>query len=78
MVAAAVMLFIEQEGTDMQVTDPVCGMPLEIGKAAANEVWQGQKYYFCSGSCHDKFRAAPDRYAGKGGDKGKPAGSSAR
>jgi YHS domain-containing protein len=62
----------------MQVTDLVCGMPLESGKAAANEVWQGRTYYFCSASCHDKFRAAPDRYAGKAGDEGKSAGSSGR
>lgn len=46
----------------MQVTDPVCGMPIDSEKAAAKEVRQGQTYYFCSASCHDKFRAAPDRY----------------
>ncbi|MCA8291862.1 YHS domain-containing protein [Burkholderia vietnamiensis] len=62
----------------MQVTDPVCAMPLESDKAAANEVWQSRTYYFCSASCHDKFRVAPDRYAGKVGDEGKPAGSSGR
>ncbi|WP_414691974.1 YHS domain-containing protein [Paraburkholderia fungorum] len=53
-------------------------MPLESDKAAANEVWQSRAYYFCSASCHDKFRVTPDRYAGKVGDEGKPAGSSGR
>ncbi|KWF26782.1 hypothetical protein WL88_10685 [Burkholderia diffusa] len=56
----------------MKVTDPVCGMPLDSGKAAANEVREGRTYYFCSTSCHDKFKAAPDRYAGKTGNKEEP------
>lgn len=49
----------------MQVTDPVCGMKIDSAKAAATEVFKGQTYYFCSASCHDKFHAAPDRYAGQ-------------
>ena len=52
----------------MQVTDPVCGMTIESEKSAAREVWQGQTYYFCSKSCQEKFRAAPDRYTKKAGD----------
>lgn len=59
----------------MKVTDPVCGMTIESNKAAATEVVQGQTYYFCSASCHDKFRAAPDRYAKKEGGGGKTHGS---
>ena len=58
----------------MQVTDPVCGMPIDSAKAVATEVVQGQTYYFCSASCHDKFRAAPDRYGKKPGAAAKPAG----
>ena len=52
----------------MQVTDPVCGMTIESEKSAAREAWQGQTYYFCSISCQEKFRTAPDRYAKKVGD----------
>jgi YHS domain-containing protein len=52
----------------MQVTDPVCGMTIESEKSATREVWQGRTYYFCSTSCQEKFRAAPDRYAEKAGD----------
>lgn len=55
----------------MQVTDPVCKMPLESTKAAATEVVQGQSYYFCSSSCHQKFLAAPEQYVKKAGDGGK-------
>ena len=51
----------------MRVTDPVCGMPIDSAKAAATEVVQGQTYYFCSASCHDKFKEAPERYARKSG-----------
>lgn len=47
----------------MQVTDPVCGMTIDSETAAATEVWQGQTYYFCSQSCQEKFRKAPERYA---------------
>lgn len=49
----------------MQVTDPVCGMPIDCVKAAATEVLQGQTYYFCSVSCRARFRASPDRYVKK-------------
>jgi Cu+-exporting ATPase len=46
----------------MKVTDPVCNMTIDSEQAAAREVWKGQTYYFCSKSCQEKFRAAPDRY----------------
>jgi YHS domain-containing protein len=49
----------------MQVTDPVCDMTIDSEQAAAREVWKGQTYYFCSKSCQEKFRAAPDRYVKK-------------
>ena len=44
-------------------TDPVCGMTVEPEKAAAREDWGGRTWYFCSNSCHQKFVAAPARYA---------------
>ena len=52
----------------MQVTDPVCGMTIESKKAVAREARQGQTYYFCSKSCQEKFRAAPDQYVKKADD----------
>lgn len=57
----------------MQVTDPVCGMTIDSETAAAREVWQGQTYHFCSKSCQEKFRAAPDRYV-KGAEHRGPHG----
>ena len=59
----------------MQVTDPACGMQIDSAKAAATEAFQGRTYYFCSASCRDKFRTAPDRYAKKEGEAGKSHGS---
>lgn len=50
----------------MQVADPVCGMKLEHTQAKATEVVQGQTLYFCSASCHDKYRADPGKYAKRG------------
>ncbi|MFH1340576.1 MAG: YHS domain-containing protein [Pseudomonadota bacterium] len=40
-------------------------MAIESEQAAGHEAWQGQTHYFCSKSCQEKFRAAPDRYAKK-------------
>jgi Cu+-exporting ATPase len=54
----------------MEVTDPVCGMSIDSDKALKRETWQGQTYYFCSKSCQETFRSAPDRYADKAGDRG--------
>ncbi len=49
----------------MQVTDPVCGMPVESDKAFASETFEVRAYYFCPSSCHDQFRKSPERYAKK-------------
>ena len=59
----------------MQVTDPVCGMRLEHTKAAATEAADGQTLYFCSPSCHGKYKADPARYAGKASPAGKGHGA---
>jgi len=45
------------------VTDPVCKMKIEQGKAAAQADYVGQLYYFCSATCHKKFVAEPKKYA---------------
>lgn len=41
------------------VTDPVCGMKLEMRQAAAMQEYQGQTYYFCSSTCKEKFLQQP-------------------
>lgn len=49
----------------MRVTDPVCGMTLELEKAAAREDYAGWAYFFCSDACHRLFAMAPERYSRK-------------
>ena len=42
--------------------DPVCGMDVDPGKAAAQSTYQRQVVYFCALGCKAKFDAAPERY----------------
>ncbi len=44
--------------------DPVCGMAVE-DKSPHRLAHDGVDYRFCSAGCLEKFRAEPDRYAGK-------------
>ena len=46
----------------METTDPVCGMEVNAGDAAA--AWQhaGTTYYFCSVGCMERFREDPQRF----------------
>jgi membrane fusion protein, copper/silver efflux system len=53
----------------MPLTDPVCGMTVDEGKAkAAKRVseYQGKTYGFCSDGCKKQFEAEPGKYVGKG------------
>src|SRR3989475_205209 len=43
-------------------TDPVCGMVVELHRAAGTEVYNGVTYAFCSPHCLEKFRADPAQY----------------
>ena len=42
--------------------DPVCGMTVDLHKAAGTEVYNGVTYAFCSPHCLEKFRADPAQY----------------
>lgn len=46
--------------------DPVCGMQVDPGKAAAQRSHQGKTYYFCSTGCAAKFDQSPGRYVAAG------------
>ena len=52
-----------KEETMASVTDPVCGMQIDPTTAAASEEYDGTSYFFCSQSCHDRFVAAPEKFA---------------
>src|SRR5262249_16283695 len=52
--------------------DPVCGMNVEVAKAAATMEHRGKTYYFCAKSCAARFREDPQKHL-----QGKPSGPSA-
>jgi P-type Cu+ transporter len=47
----------------VQEHDPVCGMEVDPSKAAASLEYQGATIHFCSQSCAEEFRSAPEKYA---------------
>ena len=42
--------------------DPICGMEVEPGSAAASHVHNGQTYFFCSHHCLAKFKQDPEKF----------------
>jgi Cu+-exporting ATPase len=58
------------------VTDPVCGMQIDPATAAGSHTYKGKTYYFCSPSCLNRFRIAPEKYLNAERPSGmEPAGS---
>jgi xanthine dehydrogenase accessory factor len=43
-------------------TDPVCGMDVTIGEAAATATHDGRTYHFCGQGCQEAFVDDPDRF----------------
>ncbi|NNE97608.1 MAG: YHS domain-containing protein, partial [Pyrinomonadaceae bacterium] len=54
--------------TETTHKDPVCGMVVDPGSAAANRDIDGTTYYFCSDACIQKFDKDPDQYLKAGKD----------
>ena len=50
------------------VTDPVCGMKVDRGRATHKEV-AGETYFFCSTHCLHAFEIDPDRYTAAPADQ---------
>jgi P-type Cu+ transporter len=42
--------------------DPVCGMTVDPDTAAGSWDHKGQRFYFCSSSCLERFKAAPESF----------------
>lgn len=42
--------------------DPVCGMDVDEGQAAATSEYMGTTYYFCSKGCKQAFDQNPQQY----------------
>lgn len=45
-----------------QAKDPICGMMVDMKKAAGTSQYKGKTYYFCAVGCKKKFDADPARY----------------
>ncbi|MBM3315481.1 heavy metal translocating P-type ATPase, partial [candidate division WOR-3 bacterium] len=45
--------------------DPVCGMTVVEGQEAGRWEYEGERYYFCNGSCLKRFQAEPERFLGR-------------
>jgi xanthine dehydrogenase accessory factor len=48
--------------SEMEATDPVCGMIVEIATAQFKTEYNGQTYYFCARGCQRSFEAEPEKY----------------
>ncbi len=51
----------QEDGDDIAV-DPVCGMEVTVGEAAARVEHGGETYHFCGQGCADGFKDDPGRY----------------
>jgi xanthine dehydrogenase accessory factor len=54
---------VARAGSDEETTvDPVCGMDVTVGEAAATVEHRGETYHFCGQGCADAFGDDPERY----------------
>ena len=44
------------------VTDPVCGKQIDHSQAAAQAVYAGKAWFFCSEECREIFLKDPEKY----------------
>ncbi len=49
----------------MNVTDPVCGMTIDVKDAVATSKYKGKTYHFCADACKEDFDKDPESYIGK-------------
>jgi YHS domain-containing protein len=56
--------FGDRRETGLLARDPVCGMDVEIARAAASTDFDGRTYYFCTLQCKDDFERQPTMYVG--------------
>ncbi|HEX6438938.1 MAG TPA: heavy metal translocating P-type ATPase [Candidatus Binatia bacterium] len=54
---------VQGSAQNKSVADPVCGMTVEPGTAAAKHEYNGMVYYFCSHHCAQKFKEDPEKYS---------------
>ena len=50
------------EETGAKYRDPVCGMEVSNTDRALFYEFKGDRYYFCSRNCRERFAADPEKY----------------
>src|ERR1700733_4881799 len=63
-------------GESAREKDPVCGMTVDPGKAAAKQELRGTTYYFCSRGCAARFAKEPEKFLAAPGSPGMGSGRS--
>jgi len=53
-----------QPETGLMSRDPVCGMDVEVARAAASVDHEGRTHYFCTLQCKEDFTRQPATYLG--------------
>src|SRR5215216_5136383 len=51
-----------EPGGQPEVSDPVCGMTVEVAGAKHVAEYGGRSYYFCSPACKREFEEEPEKY----------------
>jgi P-type Cu+ transporter len=54
--------------------DPVCGMEVSDADDAFEYEFRGNRFYFCSRNCRDRFEADPEKYLNPEAESGEPEG----
>ncbi len=57
-----------------EVRDPVCGMKVDPRRAAGEQEFEGETYYFCGRSCVQRFAADPRSFLEPAVKEAEPAG----
>ncbi len=52
----------DHENGVARAIDPVCGMSVDRQNAKHRFAFRGQKYFFCSGRCRERFEAEPEKF----------------
>jgi YHS domain-containing protein len=53
------------DGSPTFTIDPVCGIKIDVSKAAGKTGYAGEMFYFCSPACRRAFDEDPGRYIGQ-------------
>ena len=53
---------IEEKSEDAlkTATDPICGMKVDVSRAAGKSIYKNGTYYFCNLNCKNKFDSNPE------------------